>query len=192
MRLVVLIPHYNHATTVGSVVQAMRAHGWPVLIVDDGSDDAARAVLRKLAEQDGVEVVWCAVNGGKGAAVKCGLRKAAELGYSHVLQVDADAQHCLADAALLVTLAQQHENAVICAQPIYDEHAPKARLYGRQITNFWNVVNTGTHEIRDGMCGFRVYPLTAVLPIVSAGRLGDRMDFDIEILVRLVWRRVPL
>lgn len=192
MQLVVLIPHYNHSATIGMVVHFMRNQGWPVLIVDDGSDESEHQVLHELASQDGIEIIWRSSNAGKGAAMKCGFRIAAERGYSHVLQIDADAQHRFTDAALLVSLAQQHPQAVICAQPVYDRHAPKARLYGRKITNFWNYINTGTHEIRDGMCGFRVYPLAAVLPVLSDRRPGNRMDFDIEILVRLVWRHVPL
>ena len=38
------------------------------------------------------------------------------------------------------------------------------------------------------MCGYRVYPLAPVLALLDTVRLGRRMDFDIEILVRLVWR----
>ena len=36
------------------------------------------------------------------------------------------------------------------------------------------------------MCGLRVYPLAATVPLLA--NTGDRMDFDPEIAVRLVWR----
>jgi len=39
------------------------------------------------------------------------------------------------------------------------------------------------------MCGFRVYPLAAAL---RAGAGGDRMDFDPEIAVRMVWDGTPV
>jgi hypothetical protein len=42
------------------------------------------------------------------------------------------------------------------------------------------------------MCGFRVYPLAATVPLLDRFRLGRRMDFDIEILVRLHWQGVPM
>ena len=42
------------------------------------------------------------------------------------------------------------------------------------------------------MCGFRVYPLATTVPLLERARLGSRMDFDIEILVRLHWLGVPL
>ena len=42
------------------------------------------------------------------------------------------------------------------------------------------------------MCGFRVYPLAPVVQLIDQVRLGERMDFDTEILVRLYWRQVPM
>ena len=145
MNVVALIPHYNHAATVGQVAQAMRAQGLPVLIVDDGSEPAAQQILRDLAAADAqIQVVWRAQNGGKGAAVKSGFAAAAAAGYSHVLQVDADAQHQLADAQKLLQAAFRQPEALVCAEPVYGADAPKSRLYGRKITNFWIWVNTGS------------------------------------------------
>lgn len=192
MKVLALIPHYNHPDTVGQVAVALRAQGLAVLVVDDGSDASCRAVLADLEQRDGVAVLYRAVNGGKGAAVKSGIRYAAEHGYSHVLQVDADAQHCLDDAAKLIQAANRNECAVVCGWPQYGSDAPKARLYGRKITDFWNAVHTWSHDIKDGMCGFRLYPLSPVLAVLDSEYTGDRMDFDIEILIRLYWRGVPL
>jgi hypothetical protein len=42
------------------------------------------------------------------------------------------------------------------------------------------------------MCGFRVYPLQETLEICHSAKLGLRMDFDPEILVRAVWAGIPL
>jgi hypothetical protein len=51
------------------------------------------------------------------------------------------------------------------------------------------LLQTGGRFIVDPQCGFRVYPVAAALA-VRAG--GDRMDFDIEIAVRLHWAGVPI
>ena len=37
------------------------------------------------------------------------------------------------------------------------------------------------------MCGFRVYPLAAIMELDRAQKLGGRMSFDVEVLVRLHW-----
>mgnify|MGYP007061514693 FL=1 len=42
------------------------------------------------------------------------------------------------------------------------------------------------------MCGFRVYPLAPTLALLNSVKLGKRMDFDPEILVRLAWRNQPM
>lgn len=189
MKTLALIPHYNHPDTVGRVAHALRGFDLDVLIVDDGSSPDSRAVLQDLVS-DGIRVIFRPANGGKGAAVKTGLKYAEEHGYTHVLQVDADGQHNLADTPKLLEAAAEHPEAVICGWPQYGSDAPKARLYGRKITDFWNMLHTGSRDIKDGMCGFRLYPLAATLAVVREERLGNRMDFDTEILVRLYWRGV--
>lgn len=187
MKLLAVIPHYNHVHTVGKVAQAMQAFGIDCLIVDDGSDDAAITALQQLSLA-GTEVIYRAQNGGKGAAVKDGIRYAALHGYTHVLQVDADAQHCLADTQKLVAAAIAQPQTVVCGRPVYGTDTPKARLYGRKITNFWLAVNTLSLDIKDGMCGFRIYPLVPTIDVINSEHVGNYMDFDAELLVYLHWR----
>lgn len=192
MKTLALIPHYNHSGTVAAVAAAMRGFGLDVLIVDDGSGPEAQAVLDTLAAEPGIRVLRQPCNRGKGAAVKTGLHHAASTGYSHVLQVDADAQHCLDDTARLLEAAAHNPAAVVCGWPQYGSDAPKSRLYGRKITDFWNRIHTASGDIKDGMCGFRIYPADAALAVVCEEYTGERMDFDTEILVRLHWRGTPL
>ena len=37
-----------------------------------------------------------------------------------------------------------------------------------------------------------MYPLSAVLPLLKREHVGKRMDFDVEILVRLLWQGTPI
>jgi len=84
-----------------------------------------------------------------------------------------------------LTFAAQQPAALICAAPVYDESAPKSRLHGRKIMNFWCVVNTLSHRIKDAMCGFRIYPLEGIVPLLSRTK-NRRMGFDAEILILAV------
>ncbi|QPB43509.1 glycosyltransferase family 2 protein [Rodentibacter haemolyticus] len=188
---VAIIPHYNHSDIIGRVIEQLQAFDLAVLVVDDGSSEEHKKALTTL-ENDQVSIVYSRHNGGKGAAVKIGLAEAFKCGFTHAIQVDADGQHNLADIATFLEKSHENPTALICGKPIYGEDAPKARLYGRKITNFWIAVNTLSTQIEDGMCGFRLYPLVAVVPIVTQEKLGDRMDFDIEILVRCQWRKIPM
>ncbi|HEY3597785.1 MAG TPA: glycosyltransferase [Paraburkholderia sp.] len=191
----IVIPIYNHKDAIGATVANLMVHGLPVFVVDDGSDEATQAVLAALAAQYGQHVprlmlLRLPANVGKGAAVMAGLRAARNAGYTHALQIDADGQHDAADVPRFVDAARAEPAAVILGRPVYDRSVPKARLYGRYLTHVWVWVETLSFAIRDSMCGFRVYPLDAACALIDSVALPTRMDFDIEILVRLSWRRL--
>ena len=185
----VVIPVYNHEHAIGGVLAQVLAHGLPVILVDDGCSAACAAVLDALAAShpDRVVLERHAVNQGKGGAVLTGFTRAAQDGYTHVLQVDADGQHSVADVPRFLAAARAAPHAVVAGCPVYDESVPALRLYARYLTHVWVWINTLSLAIRDSMCGFRVYPVAPVLALARRRRLGLRMNFDIEILVRLYW-----
>lgn len=195
-RPIALIPHYNHADTIGNVINQILPLGLPVLVVDDGSSAVQKSQLSsqlsQFVQNEKVWVEYREQNGGKGAAVKTGLKWALDNGFTHAVQVDADGQHHLSDIQTMLEKSRQHPTELICGKPIYSDDAPKSRLYGRKITNFWIAVNTLSTQIDDGMCGFRLYPLAPTVNILNQAKLGDRMDFDIEILVHCHWHKMPM
>lgn len=194
MKACVIIPVYNHEDAIGTVVEQLKPYDLPCYLINDGSTPSCASVLKRLAEreQDWIVLYERAENGGKGAAVIDGLRLAIADGFSHALQVDADGQHRLEDIDRLLIAAERHPNRLILGKPRFDETVPKGRLYGRQFTNLWIWINTLSFAIADGMCGFRCYPLAAVEPLLKSTRMGLRMDFDIEIAVRLYWQGVDV
>ena len=46
--------------------------------------------------------------------------------------------------------------------------------------------------MKNECCGFRIYPLPATLALIDSAKIGKRMDFDSDILVRLAWRNLPM
>jgi glycosyltransferase involved in cell wall biosynthesis len=184
-----VIPVYNHEHAVPAVAANLRAHGLPVVLVDDGSSESCRLALERLSAATGDPLVRLPVNGGKGAAVIAGLRAALALGFTHALQVDADGQHDLRDVPKFLAAARAEPDAVICGRPLFDESIPKVRFISRYITHVLVWLQTlSVSRVRDSMCGFRLYPLRTVLEVVDRDGVGRRMDFDVELLVKLVWR----
>jgi glycosyltransferase involved in cell wall biosynthesis len=180
---------YNHELAVPAVAAALRAHGLPVVLVDDGSSETCRLALERLARDTGDRLVRLPVNGGKGAAVIAGLREAQAQGFTHALQVDADGQHDLRDVPRFLAAARSEPEAVICGRPLFDASIPKVRFLSRYITHALVWLQTLSFSaVRDSMCGFRLYPLRTVLEVVDRDGVGRRMDFDVELLVKLVWR----
>ena len=188
-----VIPVYNHTIRLKGVVDALANAGLPVILVDDGSSTECRQFLEELdSGSANISLKRHGQNQGKGAAVKTGLATAAELGYSHALQVDADGQHNLDDLPVFIETARQNPQALIAGFPAYDDSVPGHRYYGRYLTHVWIWINTLSFEIVDSMCGFRVYPLAASNSLLGSCNTGDRMDFDSEFIVRWFWQGLPL
>jgi glycosyltransferase involved in cell wall biosynthesis len=187
---IAVIPVYNHPDTIGRMVDGVLQAGLPCLLVDDGSEPRCAAVLDALAAQHAprVQLLRLEVNQGKGGAVMAGLRQVQTQGYSHALQIDADGQHAVADIPQFVDQARRHPQAMVCGAPVYDASVPKGRLYGRYLTHVWVWINTLSLDIRDSMCGYRVYPLAATVAVLDSAAIGLRMEFDTEVLVRMHWR----
>lgn len=190
MTCCIIVPVYNHQEAIGHVVAQLKPYGLSCYLVNDGSVEQCTIVLRDIAQRDKhwITLIERPVNGGKGAAVIDGFRQAILDGFTHAIQIDADGQHCMKDIERFLTVSEQHPDKMILGKPRFDASAPKARLYGRQFTNLWIWINTLSFAIADGMCGFRCYPLAAVDRVLAKAHLGQRMDFDIDIVVRLYWQ----
>ncbi len=188
MNICALIPFYNHPDAIGHVVQQLSLHSLHIIIVDDGSDERSKSSLEILSDMPNVTLVTRKVNGGKGAAVITGMHEALMMGYTHVLQVDADGQHDLEKIPELLNLSDQYRDHIISGMPVYDDSVPTNRKLWRYATHILVWIHTMSFEIRDSMCGFRIYPLKKTLNIIDSRKeFGQRMDFDIEILVRSLW-----
>ncbi len=189
----VLIPVYNHPVVIANTVAEVRALNLPVVLIDDGSEPQCAALLQQLAAADPqVQLQRLPNNRGKGGAVKAGFLFARHLGFSHALQIDADGQHDTGAIGRFLDLARAQPGALIAGYPLYDESVPKVRYYSRYLTHVWVWINTLSLAITDSMCGFRVYPLDYTCRLIASEHIGERMDFDIEFIVRWYWSGAPL
>ncbi|MFB3853316.1 MAG: glycosyltransferase family 2 protein [Vicinamibacterales bacterium] len=143
----VVIPAFNEAAVIGSVVSALAASGpWrEIIVVDDGSSDATS----EAARQAGARVVRHPYNKGNGAAVKSGLRHAVG---ENVLILDGDGQHRAADAPRLVARLGEYD-LVVGARSAATQ-ANGARRAGNQLLN-WLAGYLAGHRIPDLTSGFR-------------------------------------
>ncbi len=185
----IVVPVYNHEQAIATVVHDLLRHQVVCILVDDGSAPPCAAALERLALAAPAHIILLrhVENQGKGAAVISGFRQAAAQGFSHVLQIDADGQHDIADVPRFLALAQSNPASVIAGCPIYDASVPLLRLYGRYATHILVWINTLSLRIKDSMCGFRVYPVAPVMALAQRTAIGRRMNFDTDILVRLYW-----
>lgn len=190
----IVIPFYRHEGAIAGTVERLKPFGLKCWIVDDGSGDSSRDVLQQIVTR---EAHWVRLsshvrNRGKGEAVMTGLREARTAGFTHAVQIDADGQHDASDLPHLLAVSRAQPQALVTGIPVYDESVPKARLYGRYLTHALVWLQTLSLQIRDSMCGFRVYPVDTALAVWDQDHVGRRMEFDTEIMVRMFWRGVPV
>ncbi|PJF27094.1 MAG: glycosyl transferase [Phototrophicales bacterium] len=133
MTLSVIIPCYNEAATIEEVVNRVEAVGLAdeIIIVDDGSSDGTRDILRRMESEarPGVRILYHERNQGKGAALVTGFRAATS---DIFLIQDADYEYDPREYPQL--LKPLHEGI---AKVVYG-----SRFLGgpRKAMNFWNMV----------------------------------------------------
>lgn len=188
---VVLVPSYNPGPLGLAAVREARRFWNPVYVIVDGSTDGTREALLAEAESDpGLRVLSLSRNRGKGAAVLHGLEAAAAAGFTHALVMDGDGQHPADRIADFMAASQAAPDAMILGQPQFGSEAPRVRVRGRKLSNFFTHVETLGRRIGDSLFGFRVYPIAPLLDVMRAVPWMRRFDFDAEAAVRLCWRGV--
>jgi uncharacterized protein (DUF2062 family) len=181
MKPCILIPCYNHPATVAAVARSAQAFG-PMLVVDDGS-------TLPLPALPGCTVIRLERNSGKGAALLAGFKHATELGFSHVITMDADGQHFAEDIPKFLAVAQaQPESLAVGVRDFFAAGCPTHRRRSNAVSTFWFRVETGV-RLNDTQCGFRCYPL----PLTQRLWLrSGRYALELEFMVRASWVGTPI
>ena len=188
-----IVPVFNHHHKLEKLIGELSKYKYPIFLIDDGSHEQCKTVMTELCKANEKLILHTLDhNQGKGAAVMAGFIQAEKLKISHAIQIDADFQHDINDVEIFVEQAQKNPDALIYGIPVYDESVPKSRLYSRYLTHVWVWINTLSTDIKDSMCGYRLYPLNSTMKLIKSVNIGKRMNFDIEIIVRLKWRNIQL
>jgi glycosyltransferase involved in cell wall biosynthesis len=185
-RFAVLIPVYNHAEGVVSVVERAIALNLPVWVVDDGSTDGTAAALGRFG---GITVLRHDKNRGKGEAILTGF--AAMKGKADwAVTLDADGQHDPADVPGLIRAIPAGGRPIVIGrrEGMIGEDVPWTSRFGRKFSNFW-VRSAGGPVLSDTQSGLRIYPLPESMRL---GVRARRFQFEVEILVRARWAGIPV
>jgi uncharacterized protein (DUF2062 family) len=181
----VVVPVYNHATSLRRVVQGVLQQHARVLVVDDGSSDGAAESLAGLP----VALVRHEENRGKGAALLTAAHWGLAQGYSHMVCLDADGQHDPAELPKFFAEIAAHPQALIVGHRDFAQASiPAASRFGRKFSNFWLRLQTGS-RLKDVQSGFRAYPL---LVFAGLNFWTRRYNFEVEVLVRSAWAGLDL
>ncbi len=162
MRTLAVIPAYDEAETIGSVIDGTAEYVDRVVVVDDGSTDGTASIARA----HGATVLEHTFNTGVGGAVRTGYRYAIDNDFDFVVQVDADGQHDPAHIPELLDAAADAD-MVIGSRYLNESHEEYSLVRSLGIRFFTGLVNTlGGVEITDVTSGFRVYRVSALASIL--------------------------
>ena len=193
LKFCLIIPCYGeHSKKLSQTLERVSLSGLKTIVVDDGSEEKFAEIIKESSESHGAILVKNSNNMGKGGAVKAGLFEAQKLGYTHAIQLDSDGQHDTQFLKKFIETSKNNPAALISGKPIFDDSIPKKRLYGRYFTHMWVWLETLSFDIKDTMCGFRSYPIEKTCSLIRRSPIGNHMDFDIEVMVKLYWSGVEV
>jgi len=176
--VLVVVPAFNEAASIGQVLDGIQSHGFRVLVIDDGSTDETSVV----AHQKNAIVLSLPLNVGVGGALRCGFRYAVENGFSAIIQCDADGQHLPSHLDDLVQATNRTDAHMMIGSRFGSEkttHDPSLLRRFAMLTLSKVAQHATKHSITDSTSGFRLIrePLLSELALnLPAYYLGDTFE----------------
>jgi glycosyltransferase involved in cell wall biosynthesis len=171
-----VIPCFNEAAHIETVIAGVQKHLPEVIVVDDGSTDGTA----ERAKAAGAEVVCFNQNSGKGSALRAGWQRARKLGFTWALMLDGDGQHAVDDIPHFFDCAEKKQTLLIVGHRMGDSDAMP---WLRRKTNRWMSKRlsrlTGAW-LPDSQCGFRLAHLETLLQLPLR---ASRFEIESEMLV---------
>lgn len=182
-----LIYSYNNAPVLRDFLLSLTDFFPFLIVVNDGSTNETSDILS--AHDHNFTQIHLNQRSGKGIALKTGLDKAKELGYDFVLTLDANGQYLISDLPLFFEMLENHPGSLLIGdRKIRQEKVQRTISTSDRISNFLFYVMTGK-KLPDTQCSYRLYP---IYKLENLQFLSVKYKFEMEILVRGVWRGVEV
>ena len=181
----VVIPTYNEAESIGTVLDGLKNLDVDVLVIDDGSPDGTADIVRAR----NIEVIEREGKQGLGSAYRTGFAMGIERGYTYIIEMDADGSHQIKDLKKMMEWIGSAE-LLIGSRWVSDgaiENWSKFREYlSRSANRYANLLLS--LGVKDTTSGFRIYT-TALLKKMEISTIrSEGYCFQIEMTRRAISR----
>jgi len=191
MRVTVVVPTYNEADNIDTLVRAVRQvlPAARVLVVDDASPDGTAELAEKLGQQlGGVDVLRREGKGGLGSAYRAGLRRAIDEGAEICVQMDADLSHDPAVLPALVSIAEHGADLALGSRYVpggITLNWPRRRRWVSRWGNRYAAGFLGL-AVNDVTAGYRAYRAEALEQMRFDSVVAEGYGFQVEMTYRIV------
>jgi dolichol-phosphate mannosyltransferase len=190
MKTLVVVPTYNEAATIRTVIDNVRALGLELLVVDDGSPDGTAEIVDQAATHDsGIHLVRRTSKAGLGSAYRAGFAWALERDdHDVVCQMDADLSHDPNDLKHLVDAVREGADLAIGSRYVDGGETvgwPPARQRLSKGGNTYMRLVTGI-PVQDMTAGFRAWRSEVIEELGLLTTRSEGYSFQLE-TTALAW-----
>jgi glycosyltransferase involved in cell wall biosynthesis len=181
MRLSILIPVYNEKTTISEIVEKVLKADVDaekeIIIVDDGSTDGTREIIKEIAKRGGCKSLYHDKNKGKGAALRTGFK---EVSGDVIVVQDADLEYAPSDWKEMFRLVKENKADVVFGSRFYGRPHRVLFFYhylgNKIITSIFNMLfNLNLTDVETGYKMFKSRILKEIN--LSCNDFGFEIEF---------------
>lgn len=186
---ITLIPAYQPAEQLLTLLQEAKDGGFQIVVVDDGSTADTRGVFAAAARF--AAVLHHERNMGKGRAIKTGLSFIREHYPTDciIVTMDADGQHRVSDASKICRIAQEHPDALVLGSRRLRENVPLRSRFGNTVTRLVYHISTG-QRVWDTQTGLRAFSAHQIPQLLAIA--GERYEYEMNVLLTCSRAGIPI
>jgi len=173
----VIIPVYNEEKTIDNIINEVRKHYYPYVVVNDGSTDNTLNIIKGITDY----YITYNVNRGKGYAIKQGAKYLIDRGYDWLIICDSDGQSNISNILNILKLRHLHPEAKILMGNRLNNplNMPTIRFLANKIMS-WTISLLAGQRIPDTQCWLKIIHKD----VFDLDLKCNRFDFESELLVK--------
>lgn len=188
-----LIPAYEPDDKLIKYLNELAGRGFEnIIVVNDGSSEKCDEIFAEVEKMPSCHLISYHPNGGKGHALKEGLKYFLENcpELTGVVTADADGQHTMPDAIACAELMEQHPDSLILGVRDFDgANIPPRSRFGNKMTSAVFKLTHGA-KISDTQTGLRAIPRALVPMCIDVA--GDRYEYEMNMLIACADSKTPI